>query len=46
MNPNYKSKSVFKTNAIYGLLVLVPTAIIFLLLVKVVEILEKKAVTN
>jgi len=44
MNPNKKSKSVLKTNVIYGLLVLVPTAIIFLLLEKVVEILEKMAV--
>jgi len=32
-----KSKYVFKTNVIYGLLVLVPAAIIFLLLVKIVE---------
>jgi len=39
-----KSKYVFKTNVIYGLLVLVPAAIIFLLLVKIVEILEKMAV--
>ncbi|MCK4977690.1 MAG: DUF502 domain-containing protein [Anaerolineales bacterium] len=38
-----KSKSVFRTNVIYGLLVLVPAAIIFLLLVKIVEILEKMA---
>lgn len=39
-----KSKSVFRTNVIYGLLFLVPTAIIFLLLAKIVEILEKLAV--
>ena len=38
-----KSKSVFRTNVIYGLLVLVPAAIIFLLLVKIVEILENMA---
>ena len=34
---------MFRTNVIYGLLVLVPAAIIFLLLVKIVEILEKMA---
>jgi len=44
MKPNKKSKSVFKTNVIYGLLVLVPAAIIFLLLAKIIEILEKTAV--
>ncbi|MES0447894.1 MAG: DUF502 domain-containing protein [Desulfobacterales bacterium] len=38
-----KSKSVFRTNVIYGLLVLVPAAIIFLLLAKIVEILENMA---
>ena len=41
---NEKEKSVLKTNVVYGLLVLVPTAIIFLLLTKIVEILEKMAV--
>ena len=44
MNPNNNSKSIFKTNVIYGLLVLVPAAIIFLLLAKIIEILEKTAV--
>ncbi len=44
MNANNNSKSVFKTNVIYGLLVLVPSAIIFLLLAKIIEILEKTAV--
>ena len=34
---------MFRTNVIYGLLVLVPAAIIFLLLVKIVEILENMA---
>ena len=34
---------MFRTNVIYGLIVLVPAAIIFLLLVKIVEILEKMA---
>jgi uncharacterized membrane protein len=43
MNSMKKSKSVFRTNVIYGLIVLVPAAIIFLLLVKIVEILEKIA---
>ena len=38
-----KSKSVFRTNVVYGLLVLVPAAILFLLLAKIVEILEKMA---
>jgi uncharacterized membrane protein len=35
-----KTKSVFRTNVIYGLLVLVPSAVIVLLLAKIVEILE------
>ncbi len=35
-----KNKSVFRTNVIYGLLVLVPLAVIVLLLAKIVEILE------
>ena len=39
-----KSKTVFRTDVVYGLLVLVPAAIIFLLLAKIVEILEKMAV--
>ena len=34
---------MFRTNVIYGLLVIVPAAIIFLLLVKIVEILENVA---
>jgi len=38
-----KIKSVFGTNVIYGLLVMVPTGIIVLLLEKVVEILESIA---
>jgi uncharacterized membrane protein len=38
-----KSKSVFKTNVIYGLIVLVPSAIIVLLLSKIVEILGTMA---
>ena len=38
-----KIKSVFKTNVIYGLLVLIPCAIIVLLLAKIVEILESIA---
>lgn len=38
-----KTKSVFGTNVIYGLLVMVPIAIIVLLLEKVVEILESIA---
>ncbi len=37
------TKSVFKTNVIYGVLVLVPLAVIVLLLAKMVEILEKIA---
>jgi len=41
MNPKRKLKSSFKTNVIYGLLVLVPAAVIFLLLAKIIEILEK-----
>jgi len=44
MDPKKNSKSVFKINVIYGLLVLVPAAVIFLLLAKVIEILEKAAV--
>jgi len=36
-------KSAFRTNVIYGLLVLVPLAVIVLLLAKMVEILEKIA---
>jgi uncharacterized membrane protein len=39
---NSKS-SVFKSNIIYGLLVIVPLAVIFLFLSKIVEILEKVA---
>jgi uncharacterized membrane protein len=39
----FDTLSVFRTNVIYGLLVLVPAAIIFLLLAKIVEILEKMA---
>ncbi|CAB1062466.1 hypothetical protein D1BOALGB6SA_7243 [Olavius sp. associated proteobacterium Delta 1] len=35
-----KTKSVFRTNVIYGVLVLVPLAVIVLLLAKIVEILE------
>jgi uncharacterized membrane protein len=35
-----KTNSVFRTNVIYGLLVLIPSAIIVLLLAKIVEILE------
>ncbi|MCP4622855.1 MAG: hypothetical protein GY850_04915 [bacterium] len=38
-----KTKSVFRTNIIYGVLVLVPLAVIVLLLAKIVEILEKIA---
>jgi len=38
-----KTKSVFRTNVIYGVLVLVPSAIIVLLLAKIVEILEEIA---
>ena len=38
-----KTKSVFKTNIIYGVLVLVPLAVIVLLLAEIVEILEKIA---
>jgi len=38
-----KTKSVFRTNVIYGVLVLVPLAVIVLLLAKIVEILEKIA---
>jgi len=38
-----ETKSVFRTNVIYGLLVMVPTGIIVLLLEKVVEILESIA---
>jgi len=38
-----KNKSVFRTNVIYGVLVLVPLAVIVLLLAKIVEILEKIA---
>ena len=37
------NKSVFRTNVIYGLLVLVPLAVIVLLLAKIVEILENIA---
>ena len=38
-----KRKSRFKINIIYGVLVIVPVAVIFLLLFKVVEILDKVA---
>lgn len=38
-----KTKSVFRTNVIYGVLVLVPLSVIVLLLAKIVEILEKIA---
>ena len=38
-----KNKSTFKTNIIYGVLVIVPLSVIFLLLFKVVEILDKIA---
>ena len=38
-----KTQSVFRTNVIYGLLVLIPSAIIVLLLAKIVEILESIA---
>jgi uncharacterized membrane protein len=38
-----KTKSVFRTNVIYGVLVLVPLGVIVLLLAKMVEILEKIA---
>lgn len=38
-----KNKSVFRTNVIYGVLVLVPLAVIVLLLAKIVEVLEKIA---
>lgn len=43
MNSGKKPKFQFKTNVIYGLLVLVPSAVIFLLLTKIIEILEKGA---
>jgi uncharacterized membrane protein len=36
-----KNKSVVRTNVIYGVLVLVPLAVIVLLLAKIVEVLEK-----
>ena len=38
-----KKKSVFRTNVIYGVIVLVPLAVIGLLLAKIAEILEKIA---
>jgi uncharacterized membrane protein len=38
-----KTKSGFRTNVIYGVLVLVPVAVIVLLLAKIVEILESIA---
>ncbi len=38
-----ETKSVFRTNIIYGVLVLVPLAVIVLLLAEIVEILEKIA---
>ena len=38
-----KNKSVFRTNVTYGVLVLVPLAVIVLLLAKIVEILENIA---
>jgi uncharacterized membrane protein len=38
-----ETKSVFRTNIIYGVLVLVPLAVIVLLLAKIVEVLEKIA---
>jgi uncharacterized membrane protein len=38
-----KTKSVFRTNVIYGVLVLVPLAVIILLLAEIVEILENLA---
>jgi len=38
-----ETKSGFRTNVIYGVLVLVPLAVIVLLLAKIVEILEKIA---
>ena len=38
-----KIKSVFRTNVIYGVLVLVPLAVIVLLLAKIVEIIENLA---
>ncbi len=41
MNPKKNTKTFFKANVIYGLLVLVPSAIIFLLLEKITEMLEK-----
>lgn len=41
MNPKKNIKNSFKTNVIYGLLVLVPSAIVFLLLEKIIELLEK-----
>ena len=37
------TKSVFRTNVVYGVLVLVPLAVIVLLLAKIVEILEQIA---
>ncbi len=36
-----KAKSVFRTNVSYGLLVLIPVGVIFLLLAKMTELLEK-----
>lgn len=44
MGANKKLKSAFKTNVIYGLLVLIPAAVIFLLLAQVIEILQKTAI--
>lgn len=41
MNPKKNLKSFFKTNVIYGLLILVPSGVIFLLLEKIIEVLEK-----
>ena len=38
-----KNKSVFRTNVVYGVLVLVPSAIIVLLLAKIVEVLDEIA---
>jgi len=43
MNPEKKPKSSLKTNVIYGLLVLVPAAVIFIILADIIEILKKIA---
>ena len=40
-----KSKNWFKTNIVYGLIVLIPVAVLIALIAKLVEILEKLAVS-